>query len=60
MKITESLALAEQETGNKLVDETQLAATKTQLDQLFRQAGNGNETRTLYRAVLDYRMEPQK
>ena len=60
MKITESLALAEQETGNKLVDEIQLAATKTQLDQLFRQAGNGNETRTLYRAVLDYRMEPQK
>lgn len=60
MKITESLAPAELEPGSKAVDEVQLAATKAQLDQLFRQAGYGNETRTLYRAVLDYRMETQK
>lgn len=28
-----------------------------QLDSLFRQAGEGDETRALYRVILDYRME---
>jgi len=32
------------------------AEVMTQLDKLFRQAGEGVETRQLYQAVLDFRM----
>jgi len=34
-----------------------LAKLTTQLDHLFRKAGDSDETRALYQAVLDYRME---
>lgn len=33
------------------------AKLTAQLDHLFRKAGDADETRTLYQAVLDYRME---
>ncbi len=44
----------------KVSDEVRLTAIKTQLDQLFRQAGNGAETRALYRTLLDFRMDKHK
>lgn len=37
--------------------EARRAAAVAQLDRLFRKAGNGEETRQLYQAVLDFRME---
>lgn len=33
------------------------AKLTAQLDHVFRKAGDGEETRALYQAVLDYRME---
>lgn len=33
------------------------AQTCAELDQLFRKAGDGHETRLLYQAILDFRME---
>jgi len=33
------------------------AKLTAQLDHVFRKAGDGDETRALYQAVLDYRME---
>ncbi|KXB28971.1 hypothetical protein AT959_19290 [Dechloromonas denitrificans] len=33
------------------------AKLAAQLDHIFRKAGDGDETRALYQAVLDYRME---
>ena len=33
------------------------AQTCAQLDQLFRKAGDGHETKLLYQAILDFRME---
>lgn len=37
--------------------EARRARLARQLDQLFRKAGDGAETRLLYQAILDYRME---
>lgn len=34
-------------------------AQQVRLDQLFRKAGDGEETRALYRAVLEYRRSRQ-
>lgn len=56
MKTNQSPAAELPEANSELSDDQRLAAIKAQVDPLFRQAGNGNETRTLYRALLDYRM----
>lgn len=37
--------------------EARRAKTKQHLDHLFRLAGNSAETKALYQAILDYRME---
>lgn len=37
--------------------EAQRAKVVEQLDRLFRKAGDGAETRQLYRAILDFRLE---
>lgn len=43
--------------ANPAAREAHLAHLASHLDRLFRKAGDGEETRLLYRAVLDYRME---
>lgn len=37
--------------------EARRASVVAQLDRLFRRAGDGTETRQLYQAVLDFRLE---
>ena len=37
--------------------EARRAALKLQLDPLFRQAGEGAETKALYQAIFDFRLE---
>lgn len=56
MKNNESLVSETFDPGSKITAEVQRAAIKSQLDQLFRQGGIGVEMRTLYGAVLEYRM----
>ena len=53
----ESLRILREVEESPAAREACRALAAAQLDQLFRKAGDGHETRLLYQAILDFRVE---